>query len=173
MDNFHYRIKFGDIEVEGSGSEEFVKEIKAYADELIKISTLKLKTIGAISPTTSPKVDTLDTPKENRISITEENIKEESLAEFLEKLPSRTHQEKILAFGFYLEKNRNMPTFGVKEINDCYDEVKEAKSNTAQYMALLIKSGLIMKAKNSGSGGSSQYTLTRKGENAIKNAGTA
>lgn len=170
MDNFHYRIKFGEIEVEASGSEAFVKEIKAYSDELVKNSATKLRTMGAISPTISSRIETTESPKEVvRQKITDDSIKEESLAEFLEQLPSKTHQEKILAFGYYLEKNRKMSNFGVKEINDCYDEVKEAKSNTAQYMALLIKSGLIMKSKNPGSGGSSQYTLTRKGENAIKN----
>ncbi len=169
MDNFHYRIKFGEIEIEASGTEEFVKEIKAYSDELVKNSSIKSKTIGAISPTASSRIETSEPTKEARPRITDESIKEESLAEFLEQLPSKTHQEKILAFGYYLEKNRNISSFGIKEINDCYDEVKEAKSNTAQYFALLVKSGLIMKSKNIGSGGSSQYTLTRKGENSIKN----
>jgi predicted transcriptional regulator len=51
--------------------------------------------------------------------------------------------------------------------------MKEAKSNTAQYFALLVKSGLIMKSRNTGSGGSSQYTLTRKGESSLKNPKTS
>lgn len=173
MEAFHYRIKIGEIEVEASGSEAFVREMKAFSDELMKNSPTNLRTMGAISPPGSSRIETTEAHKETRQKATGESIKEESLAEFLEQLPNRTHQDKILAFGYYLEKNRNMSNFGVKEINDCYDEVKESKSNSAQYMALLVKSGLIMKAKGSGSGGSTQYTLTRKGENAIKNSLTS
>lgn len=168
MDNFHYRIKFGDIEVEATGSEEFVKEIKTFSEELLSNSLLKLKTLGAVTPTSSSRPENQESARESRPLTNDQSLKEESLAEFLERLPSRTHQDKILAFGYYLEKVRSMPSFGVKEINDCYDEVKEAKSNSAQYMVLLIKSGLIMKAKNTGQGGASQYVLTRKGESTIK-----
>lgn len=168
MDNFHYRIKFGDIEVEATGSEEFVKEIKTFSEELLSNSLLKLKTLGAVTPTSSSRTESQEPTKESKPLTDDHSLKEESLAEFLERLPSRTHQDKILAFGYYLEKVRSMASFGVKEINDCYDEVKEAKSNSAQYMVLLIKSGLIMKAKNTGQGGASQYVLTRKGEHTIK-----
>jgi hypothetical protein len=168
MENFHYRIKFGDIEVEASGSEEFVKEIRAFSEELLSSSLLKLRTLGAVTPTSTTKIESEDSsPKEVRPLGNDESLKDESLPEFLERLPSRTHQEKILAFGYYLEKVKSMASFGVKEINDCYDMVKEAKSNSAQYMVLLIKSGLIMK-KGAGAGGASQYVLTRKGENIIR-----
>lgn len=169
MENFHYRIKFGDIEVEATGSEEFVKEIKTFSEELLSNSLLKLRTLGAVTPTMTTRVESQDSQnKESRPLTDDSSLKEESLAEFLERLPNKTHQDKILAFGYYLEKVRSMASFGVKEINDCYDEVKEAKSNSAQYMVLLIKSGLIMKAKNTGQGGASQYVLTRKGEQTIK-----
>lgn len=165
MENFHFRLKFGEIEIEASGSENYVREIKAYSDDLIKEVSLKSKTIGAVP------VISRSQPNESEkvyVAVSEKTVKEESIVEFLEQLPNKTHQDKILAFGYYLEKNRRLDSFGVKEINDCYEEVKEAKSNTAQYLALLVKSGLIMKAKNVGPGGSSQYTLTRKGESVIQ-----
>ena len=75
-----------------------------------------------------------------------------------------------MAFAYFLEKNREIESFGVKEINDIYGEVKEAASNTAQYFTYLVKSGLIMKAKNQPDIGAAQYVLTRKGEATIKNA---
>lgn len=169
MENFHYRIKFGDIEVEASGSEEYVKEIKAFSEELLSQSLLRLKTLGAITatPTNRPEASEPHN-RDSRPLIESGSLKEESIAEFLERLPNRTHQDKILAFAYFLEKIRSIASFGVKEINDCYDEVKEAKSNTAQYMVLLIKSGLIMKAKTTGQAGSMQYVLTRKGEQTVK-----
>lgn len=168
MENFHFKIKFGDIEVEASGSEQYVKDIKTFSEELLSNSLVNLKTLGAVISSSNIKIDSSEQSKDVRPLENETSLKEESIAEFLERLPSNTHQEKILAFGYYLEKVRSLQNFGVKEINDCYDEVRETKTNTAQYMALLTKSGLIMKAKVTGTGGSSQYLLTRKGEAAIK-----
>lgn len=167
MDNeskFHFRIRVGDIEVEASGSEEYVKEIKEYAEQLLSTSLARMKTMGALTPTreSSPIASDYSKPLESQPL-----GKDESLAEFLERLPNKTHQEKILAFGYFLEKNRAATSFGAKEINDCYDEVREAKSNTAQYLTLLVKSGLIMTAKNQVAGGANQYVLTRKGEKNI------
>ena len=36
-DKFHFRICVGDIEVEGSGPEEYVKDVRAYAEQLVSI----------------------------------------------------------------------------------------------------------------------------------------
>lgn len=110
----------------------------------------------------------IDKPKQIVKTNTTLNDKEESIAEFLERVPNKTHQDKIVAFAYFLEKFRNMESFGIKEINDCYDEVKEVKTNTAVYINLLLKSGLIMKAKNQPPSGAAQYVLTRKGESLIK-----
>ena len=171
MDNeskFHFRIRVGDIEVEASGSEEYVKEIREYAEQLLSTSLTRTKTMGALTPikdTTSVLVEGNNKPTD-----TQPLGEDESLAEFLERLPNKTHQEKILAFGYFLEKNRNIPNFGAKEINECYDEVREAKSNTAQYLTLLVKSALIMPAKSPSGGNANQYVLTRKGKKNIEEA---
>lgn len=165
---FHFRIKVGDVEVEASGPEAYVMEVRAYAEQLVSSSLVRTKTMGAVTPVQDVywTADAASPSSHTSVSTGHPLGKEESLVEFLERLPSRTHKDMILAFGYFLEKNRTIPNFGVKEINDCYDEVKEAKSNTAQYLALLLKSGLIMKAKVQ-NGGATQYTLTRKGEKSI------
>jgi hypothetical protein len=161
---FHFRIRVGDVEVEASGPEEYVKSLKEYADQLISSSSSRMRTMGAVTPSTP---STSEQVKSTPPSTGQPLGKDESIVEFLERLPNKTHQDKILAFGYFLEKNRATTSFGVKEINDCYEEVKEARSNTAQYLALLTKSGLIMKAKSQVPGSPSQYVLTRKGEKTI------
>ncbi|MDO9300124.1 MAG: hypothetical protein Q7T89_02025 [Anaerolineales bacterium] len=167
MDNeskYHFRIRVGDIEVEASGPEGYVKEIREYADQLLSTSLASMKTMGALTPTKDTSLVVSDSTKTSQ---NQPLSKDESLVEFLERLPNKTHQEKILAFGYFLEKNRSIASFGAKEINDCYDQVREAKSNTAQYLTLLVKSGLIMSAKNQTTGNANQYVLTRKGEKNI------
>jgi hypothetical protein len=162
--NYHFRVRVGDIEVEASGPEAYIKEIREYADQLLSTSLARMKTMGAVTPIR----ETTSSATENvRASHSQPLDKDESLVEFLERLPNKTHQEKILAFGYFLEKNRATTSFGAKEINECYDEVREAKSNTAQYLTLLVKSGLIMSSKNAASG-ANQYVLTRKGERTIE-----
>lgn len=167
---FHFRVRVGDVEVEASGPEQYVKEMKEYADKLVSTSLTRLRTYGALP---QPKESPSSTPSEPSKPLSSSSggtlEKDESIVEFLERVPNKTHPDKILAFAYYLEKARSMPSFGVKEISECYDEAKEAKSNTAQYFFLLSKSGLIMKAKNQ-PGGATQYVLTRKGEGTIKKA---
>src|SRR5262249_54817941 len=168
----HFRIRVGEIEVEASGPDEYIKDVREYADKLVSSSLTRMRTLGAVAPQRdtvlaeqmSSEVESLTLP-----STQGELDKDESVAEFLERVPNRTHQDKILAFGYFLETNRNMDSFGIREINECYDEVKEAKSNTAQYFALLTKSGLIMRKKAGEGGGPTRYVLTRKGETTIRN----
>jgi hypothetical protein len=166
---YYFRLRVGEIEVEAAGPEEYVKDVRSYAEQFVAASLTRTKTMGALSPQreTSAQAFT-ELSGESSLPISKTFDKDESIAEFLERLPSKTHQDKILAFGYFLEKNRGAKSFGVKEINDCYEEVREAKSNTAQYFTLLVKSGLMMKGKSQTAGGPTQYVLTRKGEAAIK-----
>jgi len=166
---FHFRVRVGEIEVEGTGPEEYVKEIRIYAEHLVSSSLTRMRTMGAVSPQrdAGPTPDA-ENVRQRAVSQAQPLTKEESIAEFLERLPNRTHQDKILAFAYFLEKNRGVESFGVKEINDCYDEVREAKSNTAQYFTYLLKSALIMKAREQPSGNATQYVLTRTGEATIR-----
>ena len=149
-----------------------VKELRSYAEQLVASSLSRMRTMGAVAPTQrdSESITTVETTKPSETPSGEIVGKDESIAEFLERLPNKTHQDKILAFGYFLEKHRNADSFSVKEISDCYDEVKEAKSNTAAYFTLLVKSGLIMKAKNQPPGNPTQYVLTRKGETTIRSS---
>ena len=47
---FQFRVRVGDIEIEASGPEGYVKDMKAYAEQLISSSLTRMKTLGAISP---------------------------------------------------------------------------------------------------------------------------
>lgn len=170
----HFRIHVGNIEIEAIGPEDYIKEIRAYAEQIISSSLSKTRTLGAMSPQDySPSFGDAEISPSSNVRFGQPLEKDESIAEFLERVPNKTHQDKIIAFAYYLEKNRDIEAFGIKEINDCYDEIKEAKSNTAVYLNLLVKSGLIMKAKGKAPGGPAQYVLTRKGEKIITSAMTS
>jgi len=166
--SFYFRVRISEIEIEAEGTEEYVREIKEYADQLISNSLSRIKTLGAVNPNREIPVQPKTEKVEQKEPSHKETQKEESLVEFLDRLPNKTHQDKIIAFAYYLEQYHKHESFGVKEINDCYDEVKEVKTNTAVYINLLLKSGLIMKAKNQPPSGAAQYVLTRKGESLIK-----
>lgn len=165
-----FRIRIGDIEVEAEGPEDFIKNMREYADQLFSTSISRTRTMGAVSMSGEIPVSHSESTAPSSPHYGQDLAKEESLAEFLERLPNKTHQDKILAFAYFLEKNRAVKSFGAKEINDCYAEVKEAKTNTGVYMAILTKTGLIMPAKEQTSGSPAQYTLTRKGEKTIREA---
>jgi hypothetical protein len=177
-----FRVRFGELEVEASGSEAFVTEMRAYADQLLSVVLPQPQIVE------EPQMDTPTAPEESpqppqpQPSVQpppqppqpqphdHQDGKEESLVEFLGRVPNSAHLDKILAFGFFLEHRRSMAGFGIKEINDCYDEIREAKGNTAQCLLQLMKSGLLMKAKDQGAGGVTKCVLTRMGVNKIRSA---
>ena len=165
-----FRLRVGDVEVEAEGPEEFVKSVREYAERLVSDSLTRTKTWGAISSPRESSSSSTEPQPPVSIHAGQDLAKEESLVEFLERLPSKTHQDKILAFAYFIEKNRGIQSFGTKEINDCYSEAKESRTNTGVYFSILTKSGLIMPSKNQPTGGATQYTLTRKGEKTIKDA---
>ncbi len=166
---FHFKIRVGDIEVEASGPEEFVRELRSYAEQLVTSGLARTRTIGAIIPDRESSGDQSDSIRPSSSPTGEPLGKDEFLGEFLERLPNKTHQDKILAFGYFMEKNRGIQSFGAKEINDCYEEVKETKSNTAQYLTLLVKSCLINESQSANRReGATKYVLTRTGVRTIE-----
>ena len=48
---FHFRIRVGEVEVEASGPEQYVKELRSYAEQLVASSLSRMRTMGARSAT--------------------------------------------------------------------------------------------------------------------------
>ena len=93
--------------------------------------------------------------------------KETSLAEFLDKINPTKHTDKVLVFGFYLEKIKGMKSFTPADISKCYYDVRGEESNTSQMIIQNIKKGFVMAAKDQ-EGTKQYYVLTRKGEQYVR-----
>lgn len=60
-----------------------------------------------------------------------------------------THPEKILIFGYYLQKKKNKTCFNIDDIKSCYDVIAvKQPQNFSDFMLKLGKSGRIIIQKN-------------------------
>ncbi len=94
-----------------------------------------------------------------------------SVREFILKTGIKRHTDKVLAFGFFLEKYSDLKEFTPGDINNCYYEAKMETSNTSQLIIQNIKRGHMMEAKapKGTKGERKKYTLTHAGEEFIQN----
>jgi hypothetical protein len=88
--------------------------------------------------------------------------KSASPREFIDRYGLKRHMDIVLAFGYFLERMRNLKSFTGADINTCYYESKMEPSNTSQMIINNIKKGFIMQSHKAGS--KKGYTLTRTGE---------
>ena len=88
--------------------------------------------------------------------------KSSSPREFIDRYGLSRHVDIVLAFGYFLERTRNLKNFTAADISTCYYEAKVEPSNTSQMIINNIKKGFIMQAGKSGA--KKGYTLTRTGE---------
>ena len=91
------------------------------------------------------------------------NGKPLSVSEFVRSLSLKTHTDRVLAFGYYLEKYAGQERFTVADINKCYYDAKLETSNSSMMIRQNIKRGLMMDAKADG-GKRAGFTLTNGGE---------
>ncbi len=87
----------------------------------------------------------------------------QTLNEFLRELGLQTHQEKILAFGYWSEIKQGQPYFTADDILSSYRKAREAPpANIHRDLGTLISKGFLLpwdKSEN----GSSTYILTNTG----------
>jgi predicted transcriptional regulator len=83
--------------------------------------------------------------------------------EFILQFGLKKHTDRVLAFGFFLEKNMGQESFTPADINSLYYDSKMEASNTSQMLIQNIKRGFVMEAKSTGSA-KKRYTLTNSGE---------
>lgn len=128
----HYALRYkkGDLEIEVQGDKAFVEE---KFKELLEMK---------------PKV----VQKETHVPLSEQSLSEGgkkiSLAEFLRTKNPKSHGDKILTFGYFLEKNRGYSAFNLNDIEACYKDARIPKTkNFPQYIAQLIRDGYLVDAE--------------------------
>lgn len=115
--------------------------------------------------------------KEKSLERTSEEISKEgtiktestmTLSDLFDKIKPKKHVDKVLVFGYYLEKLKGMDSFTSADIGKCYYDLRTDESNTTQMITQNIKKGFMMSAKGV-RGGKQHFVVTRKGEQYIIN----
>jgi len=87
----------------------------------------------------------------------------QTLNEFLRELELQSHQEKILAFGYWCEIKQGQPYFTADDILSSYRKAREAPpANIHRDLGTLISKGFLLSMGKS-ENGSSAYALTNTG----------
>lgn len=91
---------------------------------------------------------------------------EDSLKRFYETLNPRTHHEKIMVFGYFLQVRRGMKEFGTGKIKSCYDAAgSDPTGNINQVLNHASRTGFVTKFQR---GRSVKYSLTSKGKQFVE-----
>lgn len=162
MANTVYRLKVvrGDLHLEVDGDKKFILEMLERFD----------------TPSTGRPSDSPAVGKTGRVSkkeaLTPPIGKGISPGEFIRQFRFKKHTDFVLAFGYYLEKHSGLEAFSAADINNLYYEAKMESSNTSQMIIQNIKRSFMMPAKVKGEqkSGRKLFTLTRTGEEHLKQA---
>lgn len=128
----HYvmRYKNGEFEIEVQGDKEFVEK---KFEELLKPkpAIVLQKEVTAVSELSQ-----------------KENDRKESLSEFLKAKNPKSHGDKILLIGYYMEKIEGETQFNIHDIEKCYAQARMPKTkNFGPYITQLVHNGYIMDAE--------------------------
>ena len=149
--NVRIRIVRDGAELEAEGTEEFVREM------LERFEGTGISTESKASKSESPS------------RVISESSKRLSAREFVQKFGAKRHADRIVAFGYYLEKYLDKKEFTAADINNLYYEAKLETSNTSQGIINGIKCGLLMEAPGQKKGAAKKrYTLTQTGEEFVE-----
>jgi predicted nucleotidyltransferase component of viral defense system len=125
--NYSIKYKKGDLEIEVQGDKAFVEE--------------KFKELLEIKPVIPQKESVVTSP----IQFQEEASRKVSMGEFLKSKDPKSHGDKILVFGYYLENFIDESSFNLNDIEKCYNQARIPKTkNFPQYIAQLIRDGYLM-----------------------------
>lgn len=147
----HYSIKYknGDTEIEVQGDKAFVEE---------KFKEL----LGLKFTNTSPEVIKSETAYERG--------KEISLGEFLKSKTLKTHSDKMLVFGYFLEKIKGYTSFNLNDIELCYRDARlQRTKNFGPYIAYLIRDNYLIDGEKKD--GKKAWQLTKTGYKYVEDLG--
>lgn len=119
------RYKKGDLEIEVQGDKTFVEE--------------KFKELLNLEVELTPRRDS------SGEKIRAQSEKDLSLVEFVRGKNPKSHGDKILVFGYYLEKLRQYESFNLEDVEKCYQDARMPKTkNFSPYITRLIRQGYLM-----------------------------
>jgi len=147
--NYSIKYRKGDLEIEVHGDKDFVES---------KFKELFERKLEPVSKKAEVKIE----------AAVSEDKKDMSLAEFLNSKQTKGHDDKILVFGYYLEKFADESSFNVKDIEKCYQEVAlPPTKNIPTYTTILIKKGYIMSVPEK-KDNKKAWQLTQSGEKYVE-----
>lgn len=160
MENFKLVYKIGDLELELSGSQEYIdKERQLFLEKLPKLIELK-----PTQSTTSIKQKNDSTIKNHHITNEDSDLEYESIVQFLNSHDFPTKKETVLGMAYFVDCiNKDHPVVTGK-INALYDESRQKKPNTSEFLSSLVKSGDLMPI----TGNKNEYKLTQQGIELVK-----
>lgn len=144
------RYKKGDFEIEAQGDKTFVEtKFQELLNMMIESKKEVQPTVGRTFPD-----------------------KELSLGEFIRQKNPKSHGDKILMFGYYLEKIKGYDAFNIDDIEKCYQDVRMPKTkNFSPYIIQLIREGKIMDSEQK-KDNKKAWLLTKDGIEYVENYGT-
>ncbi|MDI6698627.1 MAG: nucleotidyl transferase AbiEii/AbiGii toxin family protein [Candidatus Saccharicenans sp.] len=146
------RYKKGDIEIEAQGDKTFVET------KFQELLNMMIESKKEVQPT-SETVRTL-------------SDKELSLGEFLKQKNPKSHGDKMLMFGYYLEKIKGYESFNIDDIEKCYQDVRLPKTkNFSPYIIQLIREEKIMESEQK-KDNKKAWVLTKDGIEYVENYGS-
>lgn len=147
--NYVLRYKKGDIEIEVQGDKAFVEE--------------KFKELLSLGAEFTTKFEEATEKGESQLD------KGLSLAEFVKQKDPKSHGDKILTFGYFLEKYKGYRFFNLDDIDKCYKDARIPKTkNFSPYITQLIREGFIMDSEQK-KDNKKAWVLTNKGSQYVEN----
>lgn len=138
---YSMKYKKGDLEIEVQGDRTFVEE--------------KFKELLQYKPVSKEE--------RPRTEVVAEAGKKMSLSEFIKIKNPKSHGDKILVFGYFLEKTKEYPLFTLNDIETCYKEARLPKTkNFRPYITRLIRDGYLVDAEEK-KDNKKAWTLTDSG----------
>ena len=145
------RYKKGDLEIEVQGDKEFVE---TKFQELLKFKIESKEEFQSVTDISRISPD-----------------KELSLGEFIKQKNPKSHGDKILMFGYYLERIKGYESFNIDDIEKCYQDVRMPKTkNFSPYITQLIREGKIMDSEAK-KDNKKAWLLTKDGMEYVENYG--
>jgi hypothetical protein len=152
---YRVRVVKGDAEFEAEGDKTFVLDMLKRFQGLTGVSVgQKLTSRDRKSPLDAPR---LTSPSRTL-----------SAAEFIRNTDLKQHTDIVLAFGYYLDKHKELREFTPADINGLYYEAKMEPTNISMMCIRNIKKGLMMEPKVTRKSTKKRYMLTATGEKYVE-----
>lgn len=136
--------------------------VKDMTDETLKVKAFEL----AFNQLANQSKEQVNDQEEHKPTSAKKGM---SIKEFFLKHNAKADTDKVLVFGYFLEKHKAYESFNMADIRQCYFEAKEKiPLNISDKMNMNLSKGLFMLAPKK-KAGKRTVILTRTGEEYVQN----